>query len=225
MCVLSEFVQEIYKHLTGKYPHHNANIIRIHTRKLEQLGDLSFPKNLTNWQCLLNDTKLEPGQCIFNYLSSENTLIEKSFQWSISIAKIVHNGRNVALHVDRQNVFQSTIKNVLHLKSKYGSHSIKLHKRIIMMPKDITNHFSKINLSELKLNILEKTIMTLLQFTENFNAFTKQGASDSKGDFVHIKFSLTSTKNDLTNKTLLCGAVLNESGSKDFTTTAEELLR
>lgn len=225
MCMLNDFISHLYKHLTGTEPHENTNIIRVHTRKLDLLGDLSFPGILKNWYHLVDKSKYEDEQNIFNYLSSESKLIENSQQWSIRILKVLHNDKNVALYIDKPSTFKSAIRDVIHLKAKYGSNSVQLKKKVVISSKDLTVHnLPEINLSELKLNVLVKTTARLLQFTSNmYNC--EEHLVNVKDDNVRICFSLKSCTNDPTNKTILCGAVLDDTGSKDFTTTAEEFIR
>lgn len=220
--MLRDFTSELYKHLTGADPHENSKIIRVHTRKLDVLGDLSFPGVFKNWYHLVDKNKYEGEQNLFSCLSCESTLIESSRQWSILISKVVHDDKNVALHFDKQSTFRSAIRNVLHLKAKYGCNSVQLSKRIVMNFRDlISNNLADVNLSELKLNVVEKTVAKLLQFTNNAYDCERESAT-IQDNSVQINFSLKSATD---NNTVFCGAVLGDSGSKDFTTTAEEFIR
>lgn len=226
MSWLNDFICELYKHLTGTEPHENTNIIRFHTRKLELLGDLSFPVDLKNWHHLLDKSNRSDEQNILNYMSTESKLIETSRQWPIIISKLVHHDRNIAVYIDKQSTFKSVIRNVLDLNSKYGCDSIPLNKKIVINCKDLTvNDLLAMNLSELKLSLLEKTTAQLLRFTYNIHYCEERQFEDIGDNTVHLHFSLKSSNKDLTSKTVFCGAVLDETGLKDFKTTAEEFIR
>ncbi|KAJ8971367.1 hypothetical protein NQ317_016562 [Molorchus minor] len=132
MCILEEFIVNLQELLTGTKSYDN-NIIRKHTRKLEQLGDISFPLNIKNWHNLVDNIRLQDRSVnsIFDCLSHTDLnmqieeLIEKSRTSHISIVRLSIKDDNVHLFLSRAIMLLRTIiTEVLFNCEVYGSNEV-----------------------------------------------------------------------------------------------------
>jgi hypothetical protein len=51
------FIEDLHEYLTGSRSV-SGNIIRKHSKKLDQLGDISFPLNIKNWTTNCGQTEV-----------------------------------------------------------------------------------------------------------------------------------------------------------------------
>lgn len=213
MSKLESFVIDLQYYLS-KNKAEDYNIIRKHSKKLVQLGDLSFPLDISNWfQLLPNYTKPKDAITIFDNINRGISLDEQckklkeaSNNWSLPIDRITIMPQNAHLFFKRSSVlFTDVIREVLDVNKEFGSEKYLRKNFKIESPipeKDLLNY----DLTLLRLEILKNTAANLI----------KKFSLDKSGlpDFVvHINLSHKLPS----QKTVLCGPVLNENGMKTLT--------
>ncbi|KAJ8932279.1 hypothetical protein NQ314_014771 [Rhamnusium bicolor] len=160
MCVLEYFTLNLQELLCGTRCD-DGNIIRKHSRKLEQLGEISFPLNIKNWYNFINRNNLGKDMVtIFDYNLSGieiNTQIdelkEKSKIWQISIKRVMINDNDAHLFLERSSdLFEAVITEVLNNNTKYGS-SESIQKKIVL---DCDHDIDNLKLSDVDLSTLRK---------------------------------------------------------------------
>lgn len=217
MCILNQLIEEVTAALTGS---RNAdhNIVRVHTRKLQEFGDLSFPLDTKSWFKFLDKTHVENRRSIFECLLSKDEFQERSKEWVLSVENILVNAENVVVRLDRQKTFTVVINAVLKDTVRYGAENVGLNKKVYIPENKVD--FTKINLTDLKVYILQKIVINILQFA-NYNII--KNCENNENVFT-IKFSpnVAVQKNTCV---ITCGPILNEHGTKDVTTTAEQLYK
>lgn len=221
MYILFEFLKELYVALCGCENNLNSNIVRIHTRKLDTFGDLSFPQSVKNWIQYVDNEKYTNADSIFDCFCSKDSLIERSKTWSLIISSITFdsNDSNVILNLNRNKTFKVALNSTLSLKSKYGARCVWSNKNVHIAPFKGPTDFKEMSLSLLKLYFLQIVAERTLQFAKFDNASTN---INKTVDNVTVEISLNQDKN---KNIVLCGPVLNEKGSKNISTTADKLFR
>lgn len=213
MSKLESFVADLQQYLTLNSCE-DCNIIRKHSKKLEHLGDVSFPLKISNWYQLLDKKNIrEDATTILDYrknildLEYECTELKLlSANWSLQINKVVIISPNAHIFLEKsKNVFIDVLHEVLD-SVEYGE--IKcLNKKYI-----ITTNILNNDLTSLRLQILTNTAQ---KFIEKFSNYNKQQTEF----LIDITLNQKSIKNNI-----LCGPVLNEKGVKTCVT-AEQLYR
>lgn len=213
MCVLNELIESICELLIGSR-NTDHNIIRVHTRKLQKFGDLSFPLSSKNWFKFVDKSHIKNSSNIFAYKVTKNELLEQSLDWTLSIESIlIKDDDNVVVYLNQKKAFKAGIKHALTQARNFGSNCVEMAKDVYV-PHNTVN-LAKINLTELKLHILQSV-------TRNILAFNNYNVTESDSNNV-LKLSFTSTNGQ--KQAITCGSVLNELGTKDTTTTAEQFYR
>lgn len=195
------------------------NIIRVHTRKLQQLGDLSFPLSTKSWFRFIDKNCLENKSSIFSCHMCQNELQEKSKQWPLNIENIVIKEGNAIIYLSRKNVFNVVIKTVMEQTNNFGSENVNSNKSVYIPHSTID--FTKAHLTELKVHLLEQVTTNILLFTKH--SICRNTVENNRN---LLALSLASHENSERNAShIKCGPVLNEHGSKDLSTTAEQLYK
>lgn len=218
MDCLETFLNELYTYLTGK-PNDKTNIVRLHTRKLQECGELSFPLHINSWCSLVGKNEVKNGT-IFKFLNPDeddniNKLISTSQSWILRIDKCEIVNNNLVMYLNRATTFESVIRTVLNKNVEFGSNSMCKNLNIIV-DCDASSTDSSENLSELRLKLLTQVSKNLIIFSEGV-IVDKQ----SNPDFC-VNFSLKSSSD---SKTCLCGPVLNKNGVKDVITTSDDFYK
>lgn len=221
MTMLEEFTNSLLQLLTNKTLLKNSNIVRIHTRKLEENGDLSFPISIKNWYKYLDTIEdFNEIATIFDYMHiSDNNLNnqlkdikEKTREWNINIEKIVVLNNDVHLFLNRPILLKFLSKEVLESKNKFG--------RNVLFNDNINIQSSKplnleCDLTALRFNILSEVSQNLA----NFCTYTPKSEENI---VFHVGFSNNKENN---HRNIICGPIINEDGVKDVKTTAIQLLK
>lgn len=217
MSKLESFVTDFQYYLTQNSCE-GCNIIRKHSKKLEQLGDVSFPININNWHQLLDNGSIpKDALTIFDYINKGinleqqcNKLKEATKNWSLIIDKISVIAPNAHIFLKRSPVlFVNVLEEVLCIDTKYGL-SKCLYKNYEIKTCDIKKDIVDCDLTVLRLDLLKKTANSFInEFSQHNTEF--QG--------FQVKISLSHKCSN--GKNVLCGPVLNEKGMKTLTTTGE----
>lgn len=210
MCTLvNDLIENICELLTGVRDAEH-NIVRVHTRKLQDLGDLSFPLDTKSWFKFVDKAHIENKNVIFDCKCTKNELVDASKHWDLSIDDVVIKDANVVVYLNRKNTFKVVINNALDHATNFGLFAPQFNKEVCIPQNSVD--LTKINLTELKIHLLQNITSNILTFigcnvTKNFS----QNA---------LLFTTSGCKN-----AVICGPVLNEFGTKDTNTTAEQLYR
>lgn len=224
MYVLSEFLKELYVALCGCENNLNSNIVRVHTRKLDTFGDLSFPQSPKNWIQYVDNNEYTNSASIFDCFCSKDLLMERSKNWPLTISNITFdsNDSNVILRLNRNKTFQVALNSALSLKSKYGAGCLPPNKNVHIAPIKSQIDFKKMSLSQLKLYFLQIVAERMLLFAKSDNTNTNISEIVANDNIVTVEILLSQDRN---KNIVLCGPVLNEKGSKEISTTADKLFR
>lgn len=214
---LELFVEDLLYYLS-KDKCEDCSIIRKHSKKLEKLGDISFPINITNWYSILNKHNQEDSVTIFDYRNRDinledqcNQLKEASINWPLKIDRISVLSPNVSVFLNRSSllIFE-VLQEVLDTKVEYGT-IICLNKKYDIKTCNIKEDSS--DLTSLRLLLLKNT-------ANNFvNRFSHNNDHTPK-----IKVNITLNQKCSVQENVLCGPILNENGSKT-SVTAEALYK
>lgn len=210
MSKLELFVSDLQHYFSGNKCK-ECNIIRKHTRNLNKLGDASFPINISNWHNLLNSKTFQDDVTIFDYINDGlnleehcNELRKTSLKWSLKIDRMSIISPNVHIFFER-SCLVNVLQEVLDLSRKYGNVQClnKCYRLKICFIEDVLKN----DLTLLRLTILRNV---------GNNFFKKFTINEI--DSVEIEKEVTLSKNGLSDKSVLCGPVLNEKGLKTSTT-------
>ncbi|KAG5898823.1 hypothetical protein JTB14_018783 [Gonioctena quinquepunctata] len=221
MSLLEGFTSQLQEYLIGNRET-DHNIIRRHTKKLDQLGDVSFPLNIQNWYHLL-DKNLIDKKCttIFDYNNLENDLHAQiarlrieSDNWQVNIAKIILSKANsdVYIFVARTPViFKTILKQVIESGRKYGSTDVLKNKvQLNAVPEN--DYSLEADLSLLRIHLLKDVTSNLLEITTH----------KVTGNESTVTIALNPADDGHIN--IMCGPVLGGNGTKT-STKAEELYK
>lgn len=208
-------------------PRRRNHIIRIHTKKLELLGEISFPLNIKNWHSII-DQKNEDLITIIDHIAVNQSLSNisqttlepfithlkcESQNWGVSVNNVKIIKDNVHFYFKKPIAFCKTIHDCLSMGQSYGAieqgPKVLFH---IFNEEQYCDNSAEMTLTHLRLITLKKVAQKLTEFKLN-----------PLQDSNIIEMKLTTKRNSDTD--ILCGNVLNENGKKDSTTSAEELIR
>lgn len=219
--VLEDFINNLLNLLTNRPLLKCSQIIRIHTRKLEENGDLSFPLSIKNWYNYLDTIEdLNEIITIFDYMQISNSNLDeqlkeieiKTKDWLIRINKSAIEQNNVILHLNRESVFKLLTTQVLQQKEDYGKCELFKETINVRCCKPIS---LDCDLTTLRLNILAEVVQNLIHFC---------AITPKTPETVTISVTLNNNK-DTEEKRIICGPIMNEDGVKDAKTTAIQLLK
>lgn len=221
VCILESYILSLLEFLTGT-KENDVTIIRRHSRKLEQLGEISFPLSIKNWYHLIQSDKINRNNIdnILQYNVRDNELSgqivelkERCKCYEINIDNVEIKENDVHLYLRRtSSLYKTVITDVLHKNNMYGSNYIFKTKILTKCDCNIENNeFTEIDLSTLRM-------LELKNVAANFLAFTSKNTNELG---PQIKFTLNSSNK--CQESVLCGPVLNGKGVKESKTTAQEL--
>jgi hypothetical protein len=212
------FIEDLHEYLTGSRSV-SGNIIRKHSKKLDQLGDISFPLNIKNWIQIVDKPKfnrdgehnifdlLSPGKELNAHLES---LIEKSKSWCLTIKKCEVKNNDVHLYLNRPAVITLCITTVLQ-ESNYGLPKYFQERIAITVDDSLHCDSENMSLTQLRVHTIQSVASNII------NCLTDSSLEAN----YNVKIKLNS--NEQEKNVLVCGSVLNEAGIKDAKTTAIEL--
>lgn len=220
MSLNEDFLCPLFKFLTNGVFNINHNILKIHSRKLEENGDVSFPLNFQIWKKILKTE--ENCNTILDYLftcnkryqnvSCKDILLKESKNWPICLENCIFKD-NAILFLQRAVVFKLGIQRVLKEGHKFGSSHSDL--KIAIEMDDIG---TEMNLSELRMKILREVTGNLVNFIIGDCNNSKECKKQEITDVRTLRFTLKS--NNL--NTTYCGPVLDSKNSKKHNLSVEE---
>jgi hypothetical protein len=212
------FIEDLHEYLTGSRSV-SGNIIRKHSKKLDQLGDISFPLNIKNWTQIVDKPKfnrdgehnifdlLSPGKELNAHLES---LIEKSKSWCLTIKKCEVKNNDVHLYLNRPAVITLCITTVLQ-EGNYGLPKYFQERIAITVDDSLHCDSENMSLTQLRVHTIQSVASNIINCLSD---------SSLEANY-NVKIKLNS--NEQEKNVLVCGSVLNEAGIKDAKTTAIEL--
>lgn len=220
------FLDNILNDICGylHVPRQDNHVLRTHTKKLDELGEISFPLNIKNWHTAIN-CKTEDLSTIFDYVSRKNSTSEtdlesvinslkcESENWSLSVNNIRIIKDNVHCYFSRQNAFQKTISDCCNMKQNYGAVE---HCRNISLKIFEEENYSPVS-SEL--DLISLRLLTLKKVVQKLTKFKLDSSSDTRNLEIYL------TKKRCRENDIVCGDVINDNGKKDSIRSAEELFR
>lgn len=222
MCFLSDLVVKLEEYLTGNA--NDSKIIKIHSRRLDELGDLSFPASVNNWKRVLKNP-LVPNDddiltCAHKRLHGDQTqdavvaLITISENWLIKISKCVRRDSHYHVFLDRHKAYENCIVTILKSGNQYGSEN-KLPCNVTLTIENESDKQFGENLTELRVKYLKLVTANVVRFIG-----TPKKENDEQKT---VEFTLKSGKTTKSNNkiAIYCGPVLNETGVKSTARTTE----
>lgn len=183
-----------------------TNPVRLHTRKLDSLGDLSFKCDEYE---KLGATKQE---------SLTDLLISASKSWPISIGSYTFTNDVLSLFINRVACFKYCIATILRENSAYGCQLLDFKCTISVQNDFQYDDVMSLGLTKLRAVLLKDTIVRILEFNRCLVSTTPEQSSKN------IKVSLGGSRND---DTILSGhvTVAKNSSFDCSTVTASEFYR
>lgn len=225
MYIFEEFLRSLYHYLLGIQDTNN-NIVRKHTKNLHSHGDLSCPLDVSNLEQILKRNNLvnqhNTSVNLFKYQEDTNglqqDLLEHSSSWPLKVYKCTNINNNLHMFLDRSCAFYLAIKEVLKLEKTFGSCDLNINSSLYLHNNLVGKPDSALSLTELRIKIIQSVVRNLL-------LFSRVKVLDSLESNCQQMLFAHAGKNCENSCTVVCGAVLNSSGVKDNTTTAEEYYR
>ncbi|CAG9765919.1 unnamed protein product [Ceutorhynchus assimilis] len=212
---LHQLINNIYDTLIGKIPGDDETLVKMHTRHLEELGELSFPLPMKNWYNLAgNLIDNQQSVTIFSCEMQEDDIdtalvkFKSSFndKTKIRICKVIRT--SVHLFLERPSLFNCGIRIALNEADSYGKWAIFSKCIKIDTNLDISN-VEDLDLTTLRLSIIKKTLDNFLELTTDMQS----------NEILHVNLSHNSGHNN----NILCGPVTNNQGTKDTTNKAIDI--
>lgn len=186
-----ELLVNLYKYLLNTKDCDN-NILKKRTRDLEKLGEFSFSFEKLSF-CWNKGIECNYS----NETEMLELIIKESEKWPLQVSKYAIINNNLHLYVDRILCYKEVIKQTLDEKQNYGSHKINLPRDIIVLTDIKESNLNELNLSQLRILLLEEVVLRLIEFN-----FCKNKTQDK----VFIRLSLNPNKtSDETH--IICGPV------------------
>lgn len=198
----------------------DCNIIRKHSKKLDHLGDVSFPINISNWHQFLDINAIPKDSIIiFDYRNKGlsvskqcDDLKEFSKNWSLIIDKILIISSNAHIFIKRSPLLLSnTLQEVLNSYPEYGTSKF-LNKNYKIRNFKPEKNILSCDLTVLRLELLKNIVNN---FIKRFSVTT---------EVEEFEIEITLSQKSLKKANILCSPVLNEKGLKTLMT-AEELYK
>lgn len=221
MSKVEVFVNNLQYYLT-KNKCEKCNIIRKHSKKLEQLGDISLPLNIESWHQLINNIQLQKdAQTIFDFENKEtdlethcNKLKNESQHWIIQIKTISVISSNVHIFLNRSStLYVNVLQEVLDNSTDYATCKCLNKNYVVDTVFDFEKDILDCDLTLLRLKILRDIANKLV---DKF--------SGTSNEYPHCKIVIRLDCKKSNGKDVLCGPILNDKGVKT-SITAGELFR
>ena len=209
----------LYEYLTTK-TEMKGKIIRIHTRNLEQTGDMSFPLLLSNWGNHFNTTEevscKHPVTIPEYFLQDDKQFAEKlihvSKNWPLFLSKCFIMEDRVLVSIERVSTFAKIVQLVSFEKQQYGSCDLNLPE--VYLEDEIPN--CDVDITDLRAALLKNVVSNLLRFC-------KVSVATNSADCNHV-YTIT-TRKKLKGNAIFCGPVIKACDSKKLTISSEEYHR
>ncbi|XP_056648148.1 DALR anticodon-binding domain-containing protein 3 [Diorhabda sublineata] len=222
MYILEDFLSSLQDFLVSR-KEYDHNIIRKHTKKLDELGEISFPLCINKWSTLIDNKNVGHAGITtilqYKYPESDkdsllNILITESSNWKIQIKQIKVKNNDALIFFNKSfDLFRVVMQDVLEHSDTYGFSDIIKNNVIIKISPNIENsEINQLDLTNLRLKLL-KDIST---------NFIMQNTSKSTSNTCNVYLVLNPVEKD--KKTILCGPVVNENSVKS-TYKASELYK
>lgn len=200
------------------------NIIKHHTDKLSQYGDLGFPTTTHAWiNHFQNNDDLKNATKIISENDEEFTkkLIAISSKWMFPIERVVLQRFRCLLFLNREKCYTNLLKTVIFSGTHYGEwHQNADAADMYAIQSD--KHSNDHNLTEYRCELVAKVLLNLLQ-ASGFDTQQHGGKFHGKNA---IDILVTSAKNDakqkersneieqnnnIDSRKIICGSVKNRS--------------
>lgn len=219
MSSLDIYIVHLYKTLIDFPPESNQTIIKLHTKFLEELGDVSFPLLRKSWLSILPANHDNREESILKYKLCEDD-VENSLNRlkillkdliQINSLKLINN--HVHIFLQRSFIFANHLSYILNLNELYGIYNFFNYNIQLISEEIIDNSDLSIsNLSLLRVSILKKVADNLI----------KLATASSQHNDKNIYIGLHKKQN---SPFLTVGPVMNEKGVKNNTNSAIDLIK
>lgn len=223
MTLIEEFISELHYYLTGGKAVY-GNIIRTHSKRLREHGDVSFPLKISSWVQVVDPTRIsEDTETIFDVFYPRKSLqcqihelIADSQNWSLEVTKHATRNDDLHLYLHVGKTISACFNTVFNDLSNYGFEPKQFRQKIRIERDSSETDYSKINLTELRSIIIQTVVSNI----NNKVCFDSKNLIDKE-----ITIKLTQKNNRKGSNEIVCGPILNENGVKDTKTTAQALLK
>lgn len=124
MSLIQEFFNSLIRNLIGdnNFNDANQNVVKQHTDKLIQNGDIGFPLLTKAWLSVVRDATIMDTEKIFDDADTDfkDQLIKRSEQWPLQIEKILCSPDRCVLFIRRRDCFAKVMSNVIVQGKNYG---------------------------------------------------------------------------------------------------------
>ncbi|XP_050295767.1 DALR anticodon-binding domain-containing protein 3 [Anthonomus grandis grandis] len=221
MYILKSFIDEFYDILINQVPKDDETLVKMHTRYLEELGDVSFPIPLKNWYHLVKRQIKDPSETIFEYRLNKkdvNEALETIVNHFNEVSNVKIKSYKVIkscahLFIQRPYLISLGIKQVLEQGNNYPEWT-QFSKQITLASREILENEENLDITTLRLQILKNVLTNLLSLTTDPNA----------SEIIEIEITETHKANS-NRSTILCGPVISENGSKNTESKASDFFK
>lgn len=167
MSLIQEFFNELIKGLIEDDTFNDPlqNVVKQHTDKLAQHGDLGFPLLTKAWLPILRDaTNIIKTEKLFdeNDAAYKEALIQRSEKWPLQIDKILLSPDRCILFIRRRECFAKVMQAVISQGSDYGKSPKELGK-LVTIDSDVTNADG---LTQHRCALLKSVLTNLIEYSK-----------------------------------------------------------
>ncbi|XP_023718732.1 uncharacterized protein LOC111870570, partial [Cryptotermes secundus] len=150
-------------------------------------------------------------------------IIETSKSWPLVVSKCAIECNRVQLYLNRKLTFKYVLHSVLSQKCMYGQFSSK-QQRFVITSDGLQEDRSKMDLSELRIELLRSTVTNLLKAVGYKMADMEKSCEEESIIYLHL--SAKSSSDTVSGyERVICGVVTNSRHHcKESTITAQEYL-
>lgn len=190
-----------------------STLIRIHSEKLKQCGDVSFPSNTEIWLNYFPESNKELNDAAFQMASNDVNVAQKekdkflsaAKEWQYPVEKLFIRQERIHLHLQRHVIIKRMIPQVL-TSDNYGQLQKELNKNISLnsLPETANDEDLSFYRSKLMFNTLRK----LLKYSR-WNEVDKNKA-DINSSYLQLQVQSVASKIDKTSENVVvvkCGLV------------------
>lgn len=134
MSLIQEFFNGLIKNLVDddKFNDPNQSVVKQHTDKLAQNGDLGFPLLTKAWLPIVRDATILNTEKIFDDSDTDykDQLVKRSEQWPLQIEKVVCSPDRCIVFIRRRDCFAKVMHDVIVQGKNYGKSPKELGKYV-----------------------------------------------------------------------------------------------
>lgn len=206
-----------------------STLIRIHSEKLAQCGDASFPGKPEIWLNYFPKPKRQLNEAAFQITSEEeltnvdkSNFLQKARHWPFPVEKLVVRQERIHLHLNRSVILANLLPQVLK-SDNYGCLKKSANKKVYLNP--LPENSSEEDLSFYRNKLLYSVLRKVLKYSR-WNEVGNKNFVDSSS-FLELQVQSVASKieQNCSEVILKCGLVTDPSNGRRCQLPTKDYLR